>query len=167
MTERSATLPSNDGPSHASVFIWLFAVSSIWHYTSAYDDLAAFWLQFDPVVTPMIFLSIATAFMAACAPQKTWTLLVMAAGQLVAICARFPFVADHLVMELFLNVSVLLSFAYLAYKRNTLAISTDDMFALFSPIGRWLLIVMYFYGTFHKINPGFLTPYSSCAIPFI
>jgi len=26
---------------------------------------------------------------------------------------------------------------------------------------------MYFYGTFHKINPGFMSPHSSCAVPFI
>jgi hypothetical protein len=41
------------------------------------------------------------------------------------------------------------------------------MFDLFSPVGRWLLIIMYFYGTFHKINPGFMSPESSCAVPFI
>ena len=167
MTATSATLPSVDGPSHASVFIWLFAISSIWHYTSAYEDLAAYWFKFDPLVTPLIFLSIGTAFIAACAPSKTGAVLLFSIGQLVAIAARFPFVADHLVMELFLNLSVVLSYGYLAFTRKSLKIATTEIFELFSPIGRWLLIIMYFYGTFHKINPGFLSPQSSCAIPFI
>lgn len=167
MTPRSVTLPSVDGPSQASVFIWLFAIASIWHYTSASADLASYWFAFDPLVTPLIFLSIGTAFIAACAPSKTGAVLLLSIGQLVAIAARFPFVADHLVMELFLNLSIVLSYCYLAFTRKSLKIATTEMFELFSPIGRWLLIIMYFYGTFHKINPGFLSPQSSCAIPFL
>src|SRR5690242_16908680 len=128
MSERTAAFASNDGPSHASVFIWLFAISSIWHYTSAFDDVTAYWFQYHPVVTPLIFVSIVTAFIAACVPYRTRALLLMAAGQLSAILARFPFVADHLVMELFLNLSILLSYGYLAYSRKTLQIATTDMF---------------------------------------
>ncbi len=70
-------------------------------------------------------------------------------------------------MELFLNVAIVLSFFYLAIKRRTLKISTTDLFQLFGPVGRWLLIVMYFFGTFHKLNPGFMSPTFSCAILFI
>lgn len=162
---------SNAGPgkglSHATVFVWLFAVAAIWHYTSSSTDIASYWFRYDPLVTPLVFLSIATAFIAAVFPAKTFALLLFAGGQLLAIVLRFPHVADHLVMELFLNLSILLSFAYLAVKRRTFNVTTEDMFALFSPVGRWLLIIMYFFGTFHKINPGFMTPLSSCAVPFI
>jgi len=156
-----------DGPSLATVFVWLFAISSIWHYTSSATDIADYWFRFDPLVTPLVFLSIATGFVAACFPNKTAALLLLAVGHLVTIGLRFPFVADHLVMEMFLSLSIVLSYGYLASARKSLRIATTEMFELFAPIGRCLLIVMYFYGTFHKINAGFLSPASSCAIPFL
>jgi hypothetical protein len=93
--------------------------------------------------------------------------MTMCIGQIVSIYPRFPFVADHLVMELFLNFSILVSFLVVAWRHRSFAISVEDMFAIFSPVGRWLLMIMYFYGTFHKINPGFMTPASSCAVPFV
>jgi hypothetical protein len=46
-------------------------------------------------------------------------------------------------------------------------VATTEVFALYGPIGRWLLIIMYFYGTFHKLNAAFLSPQSSCALPFL
>ncbi|NQV85734.1 MAG: HTTM domain-containing protein, partial [Woeseiaceae bacterium] len=62
---------------------------------------------------------------------------------------------------------IVTSYIYLALKRRTTKISTSEMFEIFGPVGRWLLIIMYFFGTFHKINPGFLSPLSSCALPFV
>ncbi len=158
---------ANGRPDHATLFIWIFAVSSIWHYASSSTEISRYWLQYDPLVTPLIFLSIATAFVAATFPNKTWALITFSLGQLIAIGLRFPYVADHLVMELFLNLSIVASFCYLAIAQKTLDVSTSKIFELFSPVGRWLLIIMYFFGTFHKINPGFMTLESSCAVPFV
>ena len=95
-----------------------------------------YWCRYDPLVTPLVFLSIATAFIAACYPHRTAALMLMSCVQLLTIALRFPFVADHLVMELFLNVAIVLSFCYLAIKRRTLKISTTDLFQLFGPVGR-------------------------------
>jgi hypothetical protein len=167
MTNDPQTPSAKAGPSHATVFIWLFAIASIWHYTSSSSDINRYWFHFDPLVTPLIFLSITTAFIAACFPARTIALLVFSVGQLVAICLRFPFVADHLVMELILHIGIVMSFVYLAVKRRSLQVTTTEMFNLFGPVGRWLLIIMYLYGTFHKFNPGFMSLESSCAIPFI
>lgn len=167
MTLQQEPQEIRQGPTHATVFIWLFAVSAIWHYTSSASDILDYWFKFDALVTPLIFLSIVSAFIAACYPTKTFALMLMCVGQLVSISLRFPFVADHLVMELFLNLSILVSFLYLAIKERRLSVSVDELFVLFSPIGRWLLVIMYFYGTFHKLNPGFMSIDSSCAVPFI
>lgn len=153
--------------SHATIFVWLFAVAAIWHYTSSASSILSYWFKFNPLVTPLVFLSIVTAFIAACYPNKTLALMIMCVGQLFAIVLRMPFVADHLVMEFFLNLSILASFVFLAARKRSLNVTVDEMFVLFSPIGRWLLIIMYFYGTFHKLNPGFMSVDSSCAVPFI
>lgn len=167
MTHSSQMPKSGPEPSHSSMFIWLFAVATIWHYSSSSRELYNYWLQFDPVVTPLIAMAMVTAFIAAVFPNRTPAVLLFAGGQVVAISVRFPFVADHLVMELVLNLSILLAFVYLAIQRRSVDVRTDEIFELFSPVGRWLLIVMYFFGTFHKFNPGFMSLESSCALPFI
>ena len=162
------TQPAAQGPSHATLFVWMFAISSLWHYTSSANEIFDFWFHFDPVGTPLFALAIVSAFVAAVFPNKTGAVLFFAAGQTAAIALRMPFVADHLVMELGLHVAILAGFLLLVWKQNgSSSINPTEMFTLYSPIGRWLLIVMYFFGTFHKINPGFLSLDSSCAIPFI
>jgi hypothetical protein len=167
VTDKAHDKPGVGRPDHATLFIWIFAVSSIWHYASSSTEIYRYWLQYDPLVTPLIFLSIVTAFVAATFPARTWALLTFSIGQLIAIGLRFPYVADHLVMELFLNFSIVASFCYLAISNKTIRVGTAEIFELFSPVGRWLLILMYFFGTFHKINPGFMSLDSSCAVPFV
>ena len=167
VTDKPHDRPGVGRPDHATLFIWIFAVSSIWHYASSSTEIYRYWLQYDPLVTPLIFLSIVTAFVAATFPARTWALLTFSIGQLIAIGLRFPYVADHLVMELFLNLSIVASFCYLAISNKTIRVGTAEIFELFSPVGRWLLILMYFFGTFHKINPGFMSLDSSCAVPFV
>jgi hypothetical protein len=167
VTDQQPDNPQAVKPNHATVFIWFFAVSSIWHYTSSSTEISRYLLHYDPLVTPLIVLSIATAIVAAVFPDRTWALLTFSLGQLVAIGLRFPFVADHLVMELFLNLSIVGAFGFLAVSRRSFRFSVSHAFELFSPVGRWLLIIMYFYGTFHKINPGFMSLHSSCAVPFV
>ena len=167
MIDQPAQPESRPGPDHATIFIWLFALSSLWHYTSSTSEIVWNWFRFDPVGTPLTALAIVTAFIAAVFPNRTPAVLLFAGAQLLGIAVRFPFVADHRVMELLVNGSIIATFLYLAVRRRSMQVSTSEMFALYAPVGRWLLIVMYFYGTFHKINPGFMTLESSCAIPFI
>lgn len=167
MTDKPFDKPGAGRTDHATVFIWIFAVSSIWHYASSSTEISRYWFHYDPLVTPLIFLSIVTAFIAATFPTRTWALLTFSLGQLIAIGLRFPYVADHLVMELFLNLSIVAAFCYLAISNRTFRVGTAEIFELFSPVGRWLLILMYFFGTFHKINPGFMSLDSSCAVPFV
>ena len=167
VTDKPFDKPGAGRTDHATVFIWIFAVSSIWHYASSSTEISRYWFHYDPLVTPLIFLSIVTAFIAATFPTRTWALLTFSLGQLIAIGLRFPYVADHLVMELFLNLSIVAAFCYLAISNRTFRVGTAEIFELFSPVGRWLLILMYFFGTFHKINPGFMSLDSSCAVPFV
>ena len=167
MVVDSNSLTATSGPRPVTLFVWIFAISSIWHYTSSGNEIANYLLQFHPEMSPFVYLSIGTAMIAAIWPNRVWAILIFATGQIIAIGYRFPHVADHLVMELALNVGIVLSFVYLALRHGRGSVKADDMFSIFAPVGRWLLIIMYFFGTFHKINPGFLSLESSCAVPFI
>lgn len=153
---------------YSYVFIWAFALSSIWHYASSGFEIFSFILHFNPQVTPLIFVAILSASVAILMPGNAVALAIFSVGQLIAILGRMPQVADHLVMEAVLHLAILSSLGVqLWHKRKVADLSVAEAFEAFAPVGRWLLIVMYFFGTFHKINPGFLEPVSSCALPFI
>lgn len=42
----------------------------------------------------------------------------------------------------------------------------DETYAVLAPVLRWLIIVMYAFAVFHKLNWGFLDPETSCAVHF-
>jgi hypothetical protein len=167
MNEPPASRDSARTPSHAAVFIWLLAVSTIWHYASSSTEILGYWFRYDALVTPLVFLSIASALIAACYPDKTAAVLVFTIGQLISIGLRFPFVADHLVMQLAISLAILTSFAWLGVRRRSWRVPVPVMFDVFGPPARWLLIIMYLFGTFHKLNPGFMSLESSCAASFV
>lgn len=152
--------------SHATIFTWLLAVSTIWHHTSSSNEVYYYWLHFDPVQTPAVFFAVMTAFLAACYPTSLKFFLLFVVTQIIVIFTRLPTIPTHVVMEFFLFVAMFVSYIYVAYKEKSWVVSIDSLFELYAPTGRWLLIIMYFYGTFHKINPGFLSLDSSCALPF-
>jgi hypothetical protein len=145
----------------------LYAVASIWHYTSSANVVSWSWLHFDPIETPSLVIAITTAFIAACYPSSMRAFVLMIAAQAVIIFIQLPFTPTHLVMELFLALCILASYGHLALRQRSWAVDPEACYALFSPAGRLLLLCMYFFGTFHKINPGFLSLHSSCAIDFI
>ncbi len=152
---------------NASFFIWLISIAAIWAHTSQPKEVYQYWLHFDPVQTPAIILATLTAFASALFPTRTYVFLVFCVVQLVTILIRFPNVPTHIVMELILSASVIGAFLLLCYRQKSPAVHYRDLFHAYAPVARWLLIIMYFFGTFHKINPGFLSLESSCAIPFI
>jgi hypothetical protein len=152
--------------SHATIFTWLLAIATIWHHTSSSNEVFYYWLHFDPVQTPAVMFAVSTAFIAACFPSSTKVFLVFIVTQVAVIFTRIPFIPTHVVMELFLFLTILASYLYLVYKNKSWNIDTVSIFELYAPTGRWLLIIMYFFGTFHKINPGFLSLDSSCALSF-
>jgi len=75
-----------------------------------------------------------------------------------------PLQSNHLLMSIFLSVGIVLAYAGIALRERRPDISAAKHFQSFAPLGRWLLIVMYVYGTFHKVNADFLNPVSSCAV---
>jgi len=88
----------------------------------------------------------------------------MVVGFLLYSAGKFPSVSNHHIMELFFCIGFLCAWLKLIIKRQSLTLNKDDLYQLVAPIGRSLLIIMYIYGTFHKINSDFLNPEVSCAV---
>ena len=79
-----------------------------------------------------------------------------------------PVASNHYLMAFFTDLSILLSAVYCALdnrrqQRPWWNIDADALFAFFSVAGRYFLLIMYFYGIYHKINQDFLDPAVSCA----
>lgn len=71
-----------------------------------------------------------------------------------------PLNSNHTIIKNFLLLAFLGAGAWHLWKRS----AWSDYFRDVVPVGRVLLLVMYFYGVFHKINEGFLDPAVSCAV---
>ena len=151
----------------AGMFIWMLAFAVIWHHTSSSREIITYWLQIDPVHTPGVVLACVIALVAACYPTRSWLVGLLALTEAVVVGLRMPFVPTHAYMEMIMFFGVFVCYAAPALHRRTFNPDMADVYQNFAPLGRWLLIIMYFFGTFHKINPVFLNPATSCALPFL
>lgn len=73
---------------------------------------------------------------------------------------QMPNNSNHAIIKNFLLLAMLLAGARQLWRGGT----WDDFYADFAPVGRVLLVVMYVFGIFHKINSDFLDPTVSCAV---
>ncbi len=71
-----------------------------------------------------------------------------------------PMSSNHTILKNFLLVAVLAAGIWHMLKGSQWSAFFRDVV----PVGRVLLLVMYFYGVFHKVNEGFLDPEVSCAV---
>ena len=75
-----------------------------------------------------------------------------------------PTGSNHTIMSMFLMTGLGIAYVHTAWVSRRANVDLDRFHDAFAPLGRWLLIIMYFYGTLHKVNTDFLNPISSCAI---
>jgi hypothetical protein len=149
------------------MFIWMLALAVIWHHTSSAREIVAYWLQIDPLHTPAVVVACVIALIAACYPSRSWIVGLLALTETIVVALRMPFVPTHAFMEMVMFFGVFICYLGPALRHRTFNPDMAVVYQNFAPLGRWLLIVMYFFGTFHKINPVFLSPATSCAIPFL
>jgi hypothetical protein len=157
----SPTRPPQDV---AVLFFWLGAMAVVWNYTTSSNLVWWYWLHFDPVHTPAIALGLLSAFVLACYPGSRTVLAVFAGVQTTVLALRMPYLPTHEVMELVL-FATLFAAAAVRFRHDVDADGAATLFGMVAPVGRSLLVAMYFFGTVHKLNTSFLDPETSCAIP--
>jgi len=86
------------------------------------------------------------------------------AGMLVAVCVdsvlQMPALSNHTIIKNFFSLALVSALAYGLSTQKTWA----EIWNGVAPVGRSLLLLMYVYGVFHKINSDFLNPEVSCAV---
>jgi len=96
-------------------------------------------------------------------PWKRWLALATLSAWSLTKLDALPAVPNHIVLALAVNllfVGMLLS----SYRRGGEAREAlGEIFARWAPVGRGLLVVLYFWTIFHKLNVDFFRPETSCA----
>jgi len=151
-----AQISSDDegAKARASIFGSLFALFSVFHFFNYLLEYGRFPPEWDMM---FIIFSAVLLFFRPQSARLLW--LLMFASTLSAI-AQAPVQSNHTIVRNFVVLGYWISFAY-AMVRN---LRWSDIFTNFTTAGQGSLLVMYFFGVFHKINTDFLNPETSCAV---
>ena len=71
-----------------------------------------------------------------------------------------PLHSNHTILKNFLTITIILAGIWHLLRGS----GWDRFFRDFRPVGQTLLLIMYTFGIFHKINTDFLNPETSCAV---
>ncbi len=136
------------------VFTLVFGLFAIIHFFINAFDYTAF------EVYPSSWLALVCGVSLLLRPGSKRTFILLIAAMTVDAWLRAPMQSNHTIIKNFLLIAFLGSAAWHTLKGSR----WSEFFRDAVPIGRVLLLTMYFYGVFHKINEGFLDPSVSCAV---
>jgi hypothetical protein len=105
-------------------------------------------------------------------PRSVGLFLVMLTLSIGYWFQKMPFLSNHLLFQIMIDLFVLLSMGWAllrearrgtARRPATDAAFREELFDAFAPVARAGLIILYFFAVFHKLNWGFLDPRYSMA----
>ncbi len=113
------------------------------------------------------FLLTIAAVLLIAKPASVNRLIVLVVLQVSQVFINMPAVSNHWLFTAFVNLTILQSFIYLAFRGKTFVINKEALLKTFAPVVRIELLILYFYVVFHKLNADFFTPQISCATDFL
>lgn len=134
-----------------AIFFGLFSIFHFFNYATEYGRFPPSW---------DMFLLVASAIGCLLRPQSSRMLAVLMATSLISAIAQAPVHSNHTIVRNFLLLGYWLSFFTAAFKNQ----HKDNIFNNFAVSGGCIILIMYFFGIFHKINTDFLNPVTSCAV---
>lgn len=135
-----------------TIFTICFALFSIFHFGN-------YSLSYGRSPGWDLLLVLGAAIFAFVRPQSTRVLFLLVLVSSISAWVQAPVNSNHTITRNFLLLGYWLSFG-LAMIGNRPA---NAIFTGFGLAGQGVLLVMYFFGIFHKINTDFLNPITSCA----
>ena len=134
-----------------SRFLGLFAILHVFIYVFRYAPLT-----YQLTTLPLLLLGLGLIFTPGSRRVFVATVMVFALdGWLQA-----PLYSNHTILKNFLMLALVFAGAWHWLRGNT----WERFFSDIRPVGRVLLMIMYTFGIFHKINTDFLDPSVSCAV---
>jgi hypothetical protein len=143
-----------------SLFAILFASHLLFEAISAPGELSFRHSALVPFTARIMLIGIALASLAR--PRSLAVLIGMMAARLIVYAIHAPVASNNATISAFAAVALVGSSLYLAIVDRKL--ERERLYRTFAPMARDLLLIMYSYGIFHKINSDFLNPNVSCAV---
>ena len=137
------------------ILISLSEIQGFHPYTFPQNYLFLTWEAF------FFVLLLSVAFYCLITGPSTRGLLLLATAFIIQVWISQPQHGHPSLLCFSLAVLIVGSAVYLYFREGT--VTREKMYALYAPAGRWLLLVMYFWGIFHKINTDYLNVDYSCA----
>lgn len=145
------------GPQNSArqeIFAIVFALFSVFHFFNYAFEYQRFPPSWD------MFALLAAAIALLFRPSSTRLLFALMLISTISTVLQAPVNSNHTIVRAAALLGYWLSFATAMVRNDPFA----RIFERFAPAGCAALLVMYFFGIFHKINTDFLNPESSCAV---
>lgn len=136
------------------IFATFFALFSVFHFFNYAFEYQRFPPSWDMV------LVLGAALLTFFRPSSARVLFVLMLVSTISTIVQAPAQSNHTMVRSAALLGYWLSF-FTAMARND---RISLVFERFAPAGCAALLVMYFFGIFHKINTDFLNPATSCAM---
>lgn len=137
-----------------TIFASLFALFSVFHFMNYTFKYGRFPPEWD------LLAILAAATLVFFKPGSNRALFLLMFVSTVSAIIQAPVASNHTIVRNALLIGYWLSFGIAAVR----SLPASKVFANFVPAGQGVLLVMYFFGIFHKINSDFLNPVTSCAV---
>lgn len=133
-------------------FAWLcFSVLHFIVYATQYSSVTIYWSTYG-----VLIFGLAGIF----SPRPLKFFIFLMAVSLIDSWQQMPTLSNHTILQNFFLLSVFIGFI-ITWSRGE---NRSDFIDYVKPCGRVLLLTMYFFGVFHKLNTDFLDPSVSCAV---
>ncbi|MEP3654514.1 MAG: DCC1-like thiol-disulfide oxidoreductase family protein [Litorimonas sp.] len=147
--------PTETAPhSRATIFASLFALFSLFHFFNYSLEYG----RFSEIEYDLLFV-VFSAILLFVKPDSPRLLFLLMFASTISAIAQAPISSNHTIVRNFVLLGYWISFG-LAMIRGS---KRSDIFTNFTTSGQAVLVIMYFFGVFHKINTDFLDPTVSCA----
>lgn len=147
-------ISSEGDTARASIFGSMFALFSIFHFFNYSLEYGRGDIQLDLLC--IVFAAV-LLFIRPNSPRLLFFLMLVST---ISAVIQAPIASNHTIVRNFVVLGYWFSFLYAMFR----SLKWSDIFTNFTMAGQASLLVMYFFGVFHKINTDFLNPDSSCAV---
>ena len=143
-----------DDATRYAIFCALWGVATLFHMAQA----RIYTSQLQYVLLTLAALALIIK------PSSTLRLLVLIALQLYEVFSVLPYISNHWLFTMFVNLTIVQALFYLVLKQKSFQINKAEFIRVFAPVVRVELLLLYFFVVLHKLNWGFFTPSASCAV---
>lgn len=143
------------------IFSILWVIALLFHLTLPRIRDAILELDTSSIILIPIAISCIAVLLR---PSSIRRLAVVAALYIIYFFYSLPTYINHAIMFFMVDLTIVVVFAWHWVHGKDPDQHRQEFFEAFAPVGRYLLLMMYFYGIFHKLNTGWLNPDVSCGI---